>query len=81
MLKNGKTREEADYYDFERALQLASYKYENTGFFRSHLVDSHVVDYYIPFLPLEASHVRSCIMQEFSLYNITKSQIDEDILR
>lgn len=81
MLKSGKTREDADYYDFEHTLQQAAYNHENTGLFRSHIVDSHVVDYYIPFLPLEKSHVHSCILQEFALLNISSAQVDEDMLR
>ncbi|XP_062565379.1 torsin-1A isoform X1 [Armigeres subalbatus] len=81
LLENGGTRENADFHDFESALQLASYDSENNGFFRSQLIDSYVVDYFVPFLPLEESHVRSCIMQEFFLLNITEQQIDDDMLR
>lgn len=81
MLKNHRIREQMDLYDFERILQLTAYNYENTGFFRSHVIDTHVVDYYIPFLPLEESHAISCILYEFSLHNITQQQVNHTMIR
>jgi len=31
---------------------------------KSSLIDSHVIDFYIPFLPLEKDHVIQCIEAE-----------------
>jgi len=35
------------------------------GLMKSGLIDSHIVDYYVPFLPLERDHVVKCIEAEF----------------
>ncbi|KAK2885313.1 hypothetical protein Q8A67_016150 [Cirrhinus molitorella] len=37
---------------------------KNSGFLYSTLIDHHLVDHYIPFLPLELKHVRQCVMAE-----------------
>jgi len=34
------------------------------GFQHSSLIDHHLVDHYIPFLPLELKHVRQCVVAE-----------------
>ncbi|RXN10020.1 torsin-1A-like isoform X1 [Labeo rohita] len=40
-------------------------KNEKTGgFSHSSLIEHHLVDHYIPFLPLELEHVRQCVMTE-----------------
>lgn len=31
---------------------------------KSHLIDSHIIDHYVPFLPLEKVHVLQCIDAE-----------------
>jgi len=35
------------------------------GLMKSEIIDSHIIDYYVPFLPLEKVHVIKCIEAEF----------------
>lgn len=42
------------------------------GFLHSSIVDEHLVDHYIPFLPLELKHVRQCVLVEMAHLNITQ---------
>ncbi|XP_050952748.1 torsin-1A-like [Labeo rohita] len=37
---------------------------KKSGFLYSSIIDHHLVDHYIPFLPLELKHVRQCVMAE-----------------
>ena len=34
------------------------------------MIDKNLVDYYVPFLPLERKHVRQCIQDEFKKRNV-----------
>jgi hypothetical protein len=36
----------------------------------STLISNHLVDHYVPFLPLEREHVKMCIEYEFNRYDI-----------
>lgn len=37
-----------------------------TGFYRSDLIKHHLIDYVVPFLPLEERHVEMCIEAELN---------------
>lgn len=39
------------------------------GLKKSRLIDSHVIDHYVPFLPLEKMHVKQCIEAELRHQN------------
>lgn len=41
------------------------------GLKKSHLIDSHIIDHYIPFLPLEKKHVMQCIEAELKHLQMT----------
>ncbi|XP_073731610.1 torsin-1A [Misgurnus anguillicaudatus] len=43
---------------------------ESSGFWRSHLIDHHLIDHFIPFLPLEMRHVRQCVLAEMANLNM-----------
>ncbi|XP_018952848.1 torsin-1A-like isoform X1 [Cyprinus carpio] len=43
---------------------------ENSGFLHSSIIDEHLIDHYIPFLPLMLKHVRQCVMAEMRHLNI-----------
>ena len=45
----------------------------NKGLWHASIVDSYLIDYYIPFLPLERDHIRNCIRAEFRNYNLTNN--------
>ncbi|KAI1887924.1 hypothetical protein AGOR_G00195490 [Albula goreensis] len=50
----------------ETAINKDVFNNKNSGFWRSSLLDSHVVDYFVPFLPLEYKHVFMCALAEMS---------------
>ncbi|XP_016354255.1 torsin-1A-like isoform X2 [Sinocyclocheilus anshuiensis] len=55
---------------------------ENSGFLHSSIIDEHLVDHYIPFLPLELKHVRQCVMVEMVHLNVTQdSDLADEVAR
>lgn len=40
------------------------------GFEKAAVIAQHLIDYYIPFLPLEQSHVEKCALSEFRLHGV-----------
>lgn len=40
------------------------------GFEDAAVIAQHLIDYYIPFLPLEQSHVEKCALYEFRLHGV-----------
>ncbi len=40
------------------------------GFLHSSMIDEHLIDHYVPFLPLMLKHVRQCVMAEMGHLNI-----------
>lgn len=47
------------------------------GFWHSTLIDRNLIDYFIPFLPLEYRHVKMCVRVEIESRGYT---VDEDIV-
>ncbi|NWI14997.1 TOR1A protein, partial [Crypturellus soui] len=47
------------------------------GFFRSQLIQKNLIDYFVPFLPLEYQHVRQCVREELRLGGHLE---DEDLM-
>ncbi|XP_051736713.1 torsin-1A-like [Ctenopharyngodon idella] len=43
---------------------------KNSGFLHSSIIDHHLIDHYIPFLPLELKHVRQCVLAEMVHLNM-----------
>lgn len=37
----------------------------DTGLYNAKIINSHLISHFVPFLPLEAHHVRQCIRAEF----------------
>ncbi|XP_004530437.1 torsin-like protein [Ceratitis capitata] len=64
LLMNGVLRDSIKLSSFEQILEKASYNLEG-GFKKAGLIEQHVIDHYIPYLPLEKQHVRQCIAAEF----------------
>ncbi|XP_058059385.1 torsin-like protein [Anopheles bellator] len=78
LMKSGKWREDTKMHDFERTLEISAYNLDG-GLLRSELIESHVIDHFIPFLPLEQRHVESCIKKEY--FKLTgRWNIQEDFL-
>jgi ATP-dependent Clp protease ATP-binding subunit ClpA len=78
--KDGMFRQETKLSHFEEIMRVGVYN-KDGGLKNSDLIESAVIDFYLPFLPLEEIHVRECIKEEFKLCNykseITKEMIDD----
>ncbi|XP_004074571.1 torsin-1A isoform X2 [Oryzias latipes] len=62
--REGRAREEIDLKDLETSVSLSVFNNEKSGFFHTSLIDKNLVDFFVPFLPLEYSHVVQCAMAE-----------------
>lgn len=61
--QSGLTRESLELSDVERTLMSSAINADNqNGLWHSQLISSPLITAYIPFLPLEKTHVRKCIM-------------------
>lgn len=60
MRKKGLRREDTTIYHFERIIELAAYS-NNGGFKKSRAIEKAVIDYFVPFMPLEKRHVELCL--------------------
>ncbi|CAL8387728.1 unnamed protein product [Boreogadus saida] len=60
----GKDRQEIKLQDVETALSSSVFNNNNGGLWHSSLIKSHVVDFFVPFLPLEHKHIVQCVMAE-----------------
>ncbi|XP_029301284.1 torsin-1B-like isoform X2 [Cottoperca gobio] len=61
--KAGRDREKIELKDLKILLALAVFS-KNSGLSHSSLIDNNLVDFFIPFLPLEYRHVVQCVMAE-----------------
>ncbi|CAI2341817.1 unnamed protein product [Caenorhabditis sp. 36 PRJEB53466] len=57
--QNGYPREQLKLESFERDLMLFSFN-EKGGLQMSELISNHLIDHFIPFLPLQREHVKKC---------------------
>ncbi|XP_065092255.1 torsin-like protein [Ochlerotatus camptorhynchus] len=64
LIDSGRWRDETKLPDFERIAELGAYNVIG-GLYHSNIIDSQVIDHFIPFLPLEPRHVELCITKEF----------------
>ncbi|KAG8447739.1 hypothetical protein GDO86_015015 [Hymenochirus boettgeri] len=62
----GKKREDLQLKDLETALSLGIFNNDNSGFWHSNLIGKNLIDFFVPFLPLEFRHVKMCAMSEMS---------------
>ncbi|KAI5096333.1 torsin-1B precursor, partial [Silurus meridionalis] len=58
--KAAKDREEIELKHLETALSLSVFNNKNSGFWHTSLIDKNLVDFFVPFLPLEYKHVVQC---------------------
>ncbi|MEJ1271716.1 torsin family 1 member A (torsin A) [Cricetulus griseus] len=75
--KSGKQREEIKLRDMEHALAVSVFNNKNSGFWHSSLIDRNLIDYFVPFLPLEYKHLKMCIRVEMQSRGY---EVDEDII-
>jgi torsin-1 len=75
----GLYRHETKLHHFEEVMKIGVYNRVG-GLQETPLIKSAVIDFYIPFLPLEEKHIIECIKAEFSychIYEPRKELIDE----
>ncbi|KAJ9601500.1 hypothetical protein L9F63_000339 [Diploptera punctata] len=62
--QNGTQREQLKLHHFENLIKLGAFN-QDGGFHENEAIESDLIDHYVPFLPLEKSHVTQCIIAEF----------------
>ncbi|XP_077969019.1 torsin-1B-like isoform X1 [Styela clava] len=67
--RHGGKREEIKLKETQRMLELVVFN-EQSGLKNSILVSKNSISHFIPFLPLEGSHVRNCIIDEMKRRNL-----------
>ncbi|XP_034368844.1 torsin-3A isoform X1 [Arvicanthis niloticus] len=79
LLKGGLSREEITTQHLEMPLQAEIIKSVDSSFGSSRLLKEHLVDFFIPFLPLEYRHVRLCVRDAFLGQDLpyTEEALDE----
>ncbi|XP_056289032.1 torsin family 1 isoform X2 [Pseudoliparis swirei] len=68
--KAGRDREELELRDLETAISLTVFNNKNSGLWHTSLIDKNLVDFFVPFLPLEYRHVAQCAMAEMKAKNL-----------
>lgn len=62
--KAGRDREEIELKDLETLLSVTVFNNKKSGLWHTSLIDKNLVDFFVPFLPLEYRHVVQCAMAE-----------------
>lgn len=79
LLKGGRSREDIRMENLEPHLQAEIVESTDSGFGHSRLVKENLMDFLIPFLPLEYRHVRLCARDAFLSQELlyTEAALDE----
>ncbi|XP_015793668.1 torsin-1A [Tetranychus urticae] len=78
---NGMNREDIGLQDIESLIDLHAFN-EEGGLKKSSLIHKNLIDFFIPFLPLEKIHVQSCIVDYLQeKYNITRDVNDKFVVK
>nr|XP_060613483.1 torsin-1A-like [Anolis sagrei ordinatus] len=75
--RKGKKRTDLELRDVETTVSVSVFNNKNSGFWHSSLIDRNLIDYFVPFLPLEFRHVKMCIRAELESRGYV---VDEDIV-
>ncbi|XP_078082380.1 torsin-1A-like [Mustelus asterias] len=65
-LLSGKERESIKLSELEDELSITVFNNHNSGFWQTNLIQTNLIDHFIPFLPLEFKHVVSCVRAELA---------------
>ncbi|CAG9783175.1 unnamed protein product [Diatraea saccharalis] len=68
LYQQGIKRNEVEFHNFEPVIRRTAY--HQGGFEKSGAIAQHLIDHYIPFLPLEQHHVEMCALAEFRSHGI-----------
>lgn len=63
-LESGAKRTDSRLVDYDAILTRTAYN-DPGGLRRTPIIESHLIDHYVPFLPLEREHVEACVRSEF----------------
>ncbi|KAI6184949.1 Torsin [Aphelenchoides bicaudatus] len=74
----GLPREQLTHKEMEEIIKLSAYNEGEGGLKKSELLNRHLIDAFVPFLPLERKHVRMCITDYMKSrgYKITDERVD-----
>ncbi|NXW10999.1 TOR1B protein, partial [Fregetta grallaria] len=75
---SGKRREEIQLKDLEPMLSVGVFNNKNSGLWHSSLIDRNLIDYFVPFLPLEHKHVKMCVRAEMIARGYA---VDEEVVQ
>lgn len=67
-LEGGFARRDSRLSDYDDILTRSAYNVQG-GLRHAAMIDAHLIDHFIPFLPLEREHVAECIAAEFRARN------------
>lgn len=76
--RNGLFRHETKLHHFENIMKLDIWNQEG-GLKESSLIKSAVIDFYLPFLPLEKRHVAECIKAEYN--NFGREYVTDEMVK
>ncbi|KAK9532342.1 hypothetical protein VZT92_009730 [Zoarces viviparus] len=70
----GRAREELELKDLETVLSLSVFNNKQSGLWHTNLIEKNLVDFFVPFLPLEDRHVIQCVMAEMKAKGLQPEQ-------
>ncbi|XP_040819103.1 torsin-1B [Ochotona curzoniae] len=73
----GRRREDIQLKDLEAVLSVGVFNNKHSGLWRSGLIDRNLIDYFVPFLPLEYKHVKMCVRAEMQARGLA---VDEAVV-
>jgi len=72
---NNMSRDKFELKAFQKLIQDSFFREKNNdgkGMWHASLIANHVIDHYVPFLPLLRSHVKKCIAVDLQKYGYSK---------
>ncbi|KAL7079747.1 hypothetical protein ACQ4LE_001157 [Meloidogyne hapla] len=70
----GQPREQISFRELEELMQLSAYNEGEGGLKMSRIISKHLIDYFVPFLPLERRHVIMCFKDYLHSKNVIYTQ-------
>ncbi|XP_053195736.1 torsin-1A-like [Scomber japonicus] len=70
----GRDREDIELKDLETSVSASAFNNKGSGLWHSSLIEQNMVDFFIPFLPLEYKHVVQCVMAQMEVEGLEPNQ-------
>lgn len=77
--EEGRGRDEMKLVDFQNLIELGAFN-EKGGFQKSDTIRTSLIDYYVPFMPMEEEHVRLCMRDAFASRMEPTKEMEEEVL-